>query len=214
MSGEWLTDIFGFEVEKHEIKRPGNAPYYTVSSTLIGVLHTTESSSIKVSMDTLIAKSSPPHFVTGAGRIIQCRPLGKQAAALKTNGPHTPNAHAQIQIEMATSTAMNGNQTVLWIPPKPVLDPTVAVMAWCAKNLGIPLQKPHPWPDDGIDLQGTIWAGNNKRRKLAATGLWPQGKGWWMHVEVPFQQTKWHHDCGKLRRTEMFRQAQELLDSQ
>ena len=213
MSSEWLTDIFGFAVEKREIKRKNNKPYFNVSSTLIGVLHTAEASTVDKTWEVLNSKHAAPHFITGQGRIVQCRPLGKQGAALATNLPHTPNTHAQIQIEMATFTAMDGHQTKLWLPAKAVLDPTVAVMAWCQKNLGIPLQKPHPWPDDGFDLKGTIWAANNKRRKQAAAGLWPLKKGWWMHVEVPHQKTGWHHDCGQLRRTEMLRLAQELLDA-
>lgn len=213
MSDGWVAKMFGIPVEKREIKRPNNKPYYTVSSTLIGVLHTTEASTVDKSWDVLNQQRSAPHFITGQGRIVQCRPLGKQGAALRTNSPHTPNAHAQIQIEMATHTAMQGNQTKLWLPTKAVLEPTVAVMAWCAKNLGIPLQKPYPWPDDGFDLKGTIWAANNKRRKQAAAGLWPLNKGWWMHVEVPSQQPTWHHDCGQLRRTEMFSLAQELLNN-
>lgn len=213
MSFDWLTKIGKFDVEKREMKRLGGKPYYLSSSTLIGVLHTTEGNSVNSDCNTLQKNYSAPHFVTGENRIIQCRPLTAQGAALKTNPPFFPNAQAQVQIEMSCKTKMEKGVPVLWLPPPSVLEPTLAVMAWCMKNLGIPLQKPANWPDDGLDLKGTIWAANNKRRKEAAAGLWPKGKGWWMHLEVPAQQKSWHFDCGALRRTEMFRQAEELLDT-
>jgi hypothetical protein len=212
MAFEWLTKIGKFTVEKKEIKRPGNKPYYLTSSTSIGVLHTTEGNSVDAAWKTLNKDFSAPHFITGENRIVQCRPLGAQAAALRTNPPVYPNVDAQVQIEMSCFTKMEKGVPVLWLPPPNVLDPTLALMAWCSKHLGIPLQKPTNWPDDGLDLKGTIWAANNKRRKQAAAGLWPTGKGWWMHLEVPAQQRSWHYDCGALRRTEMFRQAEELLD--
>lgn len=212
MGFEWLTQIGKFKVEKKEIKRPGGKPYYLTSSTGIGVLHTTEGNSVDSDWKTLNKDASAPHFITGENRIVQCRPIGAQAAALRTNPPVYPNVDAQVQIEMSCKTKMEGNAPALWIPMPAVLEPTLAVMAWCAKNLGIPLQKPANWPDDGLDLKGTIWAANNKRRKQAAEGLWPKGKGWWMHLEVPAQQKSWHFDCGALRRTEMFRLAEEMLD--
>ncbi len=212
MSIDWLTRIGDFKVEKKEIGRPGGKPYFLTSSSMIGVLHTTEGNSVDSDWKTLNKNFGAPHFITGENRIVQCRPIGVQGAALKTNPPVFPNVNAQVQIEMSCKTKMEKGVPVLWLPPPSVLEPTLAVMAWCAKNLNIPLQKPANWPDDGLDLKGTIWAANNKRRKEAAAGLWPKGKGWWMHLEVPAQQKTWHFDCGALRRTEMFRLAQELLD--
>jgi hypothetical protein len=55
------------------------------------------------------------------------------------------------------------------------------------------------------------WADNNSRRIKAANGLWPAERGWWMHMEVPWQNPSWHWDCGALRRSEMLRMAQILL---
>lgn len=213
MNVDWLTKVGKFKVEKKEIKRPGGKPYFRTSATGIGVLHTTEGNTVDSAWMTLNKMASAPHFITGENRIVQCRPLGVQAAALRTNPPFFPNVDAQVQIEMSCFTKMEKGVPVLWLPPPNVLDPTLAIMAWCAKNLGIPLQKPTNWPDDGLDLKGTIWAANNKRRKTAAAGLWPKGKGWWMHLEVPAQQKSWHFDCGALRRTEMFRLAEEMLET-
>ncbi|MDQ2974832.1 MAG: hypothetical protein M3R69_05390, partial [Acidobacteriota bacterium] len=77
------------------------------------------------------------------------------------------------------------------------------------------------WRDDNSDMP-LPWASgptknhpNNKmnvRRIRAATGDFPKLKGWWMHVEVPGQPEMWHHDCGALRRRDMLRMAQELLN--
>jgi hypothetical protein len=47
---------------------------------------------------------------------------------------------------------------------------------------------------------------------MAAGGLWPIKKGWWMHMEVPYQQPTYHWDCGALKRTKMLEMAQALLD--
>lgn len=207
MTKEWLDKIGTFTVERREILRAGGKPYYRTSSTGIGVLHTVEGSSVDSAWKTLNQSKSAPHFITGERRIIQCRPVSVQAAALRNNPPFYPNVDAQIQIEMADFTL-----TELWLPGPDVLLPTLNIMAWAALELGIPLQKPAPWPDDLIDLKGEILAGNNSRRKSAAAGLWPKAKGWWMHMEVPAQAPSWHHDCGALRRTQMFRLAQELLD--
>jgi len=52
----------------------------------------------------------------------------------------------------------------------------------------------------------------NVRRIRAANGDFPKLKGWWMHVEIPGQAETWHHDCGALRRRDMLRMAQELLN--
>lgn len=197
MAIEWVNTIGQFNVERREIPRPQGKPYLLNSSTLIGILHTTEGTTVNGAWNVLNEKHSAPHFIAGEGRIVQCRPLNVQGAALVPGPDNTANVHAQIQIEMVAKS----NQS-LWLPANDTLQPTVAIMAFCAKQLGIPLRIPNNWPDDCSDVP-LPWASNNRRRKQAAEGSWPIQKGWWMHMEVPFQGATWHWDCGALQRSSM-----------
>ncbi len=223
---EFPEKIFGFKVEKRVIPRRNNAKFMFNSHTQIGVLHTTENPSVEQSFKTLNETHSAPHFIVGDGRIIQCRSLAHQGAALVGNGPVFANAQASIQIEMAAFTGggNNADNTIdVWLPKDGVLLPTVAIMAFCAGNgIDIPLQVPtDDWKDDASDMP-LPWASGptkkkparkmNARRIRAAKGDFPKLKGWWMHVEIPGQGETWHHDCGALRRREMLRMAQELLN--
>lgn len=224
MAIEFPAEIFGFKVEKRVIPRPGGAKFMFNSHTQIGVLHTTESSTVERSFASLNKDHSAPHFIVGEGRIIQCRSLTHQAAALRGGAPCFANAQASIQIEMVGFTGGgkdSSTTTEVWLPKKEVLLPTVAIMAFCAGNgIDIPLQVPNEnWKDDASDMP-LPWAAGpprkpqsaiNKRRKAAAAGDFPRLKGWWMHVEVPCQSPEWHHDCGRLRRRDMLRMALELL---
>jgi hypothetical protein len=225
MAIEFPDKIFGFRVEKRLIPRPGGRRFLFNSHTQIGVLHTTEDPSVNGSFRTLREQNSAPHFIVGEGRIIQCRSLTHQGAALKGNAPCFANAQASVQIEMAAFTGGGNNTdttTNLWIPKDDVLLPTVAIMAFCAGNgIDIPLQVPsEDWKDDASDMPLPWAAGptrRNPRRKMnarrirAAGGDFPRLKGWWMHVEIPCQGETWHHDCGRLRRRDMLRMALELL---
>jgi len=222
---EFPDKIFGFKVEKRIIPRLGGKKFLFNTHTQIGVLHTTENPSVDSSFKSLNKAHSAPHFIVGEGRIVQCRSLAHQAAALKGDGPCFANAQASIQIEMATFTGGGNNTdttTNLWIPKDDVLLPTVAIMAYCAVNgIEIPLQVPtEDWKDDASDMP-LPWASGptkknpkkkmNTRRTRAAKGDFPKLKGWWMHVEIPCQGDMWHHDCGRLRRRDMLRMATELL---
>jgi len=215
---EHISNVFGFAVEQREIPRPGGGAFRSLTpDTQIGVLHTTESPTLSKSFETLRQKFSPPHFIVGEGRILQCRPLTKQAAALVGDAPCLANAQAAIQIEMVGFTGGGkdaSTTTNLWIPPDDVLLPTVAIMAFCAGNgIGIPLRVPkEEWKDDASDMPLPWATGRNTRRVAAAAGDFPRLKGWWMHVEIPCQGPTFHHDCGRLRRREMLRMAQALLD--
>lgn len=197
----WIPSIHTFPVEHREIPRPHGKPYFLNGHTQIGVLHTTEGTTVDGAWSTLSAASSAPHFITGQQRIVQCRPVNVQGAALRSGNGNTANVHAQIQIEM-----VGKSKETLWMPGPGTLDPTVAVMAYCAKFLGIPLRIPNNWPDDVSDMKKP-WAANNRRRKAAANGLWPMEKGWWMHMEVPFQGPTWHWDCGALQRSTLITMA-------
>jgi hypothetical protein len=223
MAIEFPDKIFDFKVEKRVIPRPGGKSFMFNSHTQIGVLHTTENPSVEGSFKTLKQSHSAPHFIVGEGRIIQCRSLTHQGAALVGNKPVFANAQASVQIEMAAFTGGGKDSTTdVWLPKEGVLLPTVAILAFCAGNgIDIPLQVPtDDWKDDNSDMK-LPWAGGptkknpkkkmNVRRTRAAKGDFPKLKGWWMHVEIPGQAESWHHDCGALRRRDMLRMAQELL---
>ncbi|MEO7323745.1 MAG: hypothetical protein ABIW82_02855 [Dokdonella sp.] len=201
MNITWVDRIGTYDVVRREIPRPEGKPYYLNSSTLIGVLHTTEGNTVASAWSTLNASSSAPHFILGQNSIVQCRPLNVQGAGLRSNNANVANVHAQIQLELVGS-----SRTSLWMPVAGTLAPTIAVLAYCNKYLGIPLTVPNNWPDDVSDMP-LPWAIRNRRRRQAETGLWPIEKGWWMHLEVPYQSPTWHWDCGALRRTELLAQA-------
>ena len=226
MAIDFPDKIFDFKVEKRVISRPGGKDFMFNTHTQIGVLHTTENPSIETSFKTLKKNHSAPHFLVGEGRIIQCRSLTHQAAALVGNGPTFANAQASVQIEMAAFTGGGKDTSTtidVWLPKEGVLLPTVAILAFCTANgIDIPLQVPtDDWRDDNSDMP-LPWAGGptkakprrkpNVRRIRAAKGDFPKLKGWWMHVEIPGQAENWHHDCGALRRRDMLRMALELLN--
>lgn len=202
-NGGWPERIYGFKVEWREIPRPEGKPYYRFEVVPdAGVLHTTEGATVDGAWGTLYAKASAPHVITGEGRIVACRPPTVQGAALRTNPPYTflPNAYC-LQVEQVAR-----SRTIAWLPPASTLEPTLAWMAWCHEELGIPLVVPHNWPDDLSDIT-TILATNNTRRQQR---VYPREPGWYMHMEVPDQGDSWHWDCGAIRRTEMLRRALAL----
>jgi hypothetical protein len=202
---DWVDRIGRYKVEHFEMPRPDGKPYLRVNEgSGIGVLHTTENSSVEGAKLWLKQKFSAPHFITGEHRIVQCRPLWAQGAALVTDPPHYPNHDARVQIEQVTF-----SKTFLWKPVAGTLEPTAAVVGWCADKLGIPIKRPYSgWRDDGKDMPFP-WAENNQRRSLAAAGGWPERKGWWHHMEVPWQGPSWHWDCGAYDRTVLFTMAKE-----
>ncbi|HKC66495.1 MAG TPA: peptidoglycan-binding domain-containing protein [Pyrinomonadaceae bacterium] len=206
----WLSNVFNFNVERKEIPRPGNKPYIQMAPNGVGVLHTTEGFGADSAWNTLNAKHSAPHFVVGDNRIIQCRPLGVQAAALLDTPLH-PNKDAYVQIEMCGFTG--GNKDFAkhamdqWSPDDSTLQPLAALMAWLHKENIIPLQRAFDWPDDASDMQG-IWARANNTRRLQKIYGDPQHKGWFYHMEVPGNN---HYDCGAMRCADVFTLAKTFL---
>lgn len=197
--------LHGTLVEKQEIKRPGGATYYSIpTNTQVGVLHTTEGKTLSSALAQLEMAHDAPHFAVGENRIVQCRPIGVQAAALRANqGEPNPNMDAYIQIE---NVAFSSQQ--LYLPDASTLTPLVRLLAYLTAY--IPLTVPNNWPDDCSDMKGEVWSSNNSRRKAAMTGLWPKEKGWWMHMEVPYQRKSWHWDCGAIKRSVILQQAKDL----
>ena len=194
-----INKIGPFDVERAEIPRPNNRPYFNNSHTRIGVLHTTEGGTVKSAFRTLSEKHSAPHFITGENRILQCRPVTKQAAALLSTNQYNPNTDAALQIEM-----VGFSKQTLWLPPASSLDPTVAVMRWATGDpLNIPLKRPvDAWLDDCTDVKLPWAVSSNARRQ--AKDIWPKVTGWYMHMEVPVNN---HWDCGALRLREMLAMA-------
>ena len=187
----WISRIGNFVVERKEIPRPANRPYFNNSHTMVGVLHTTESDTVGSAFTTLAAKHSAPHFIAGEGRILQCRPVTKQAAALRPSPAYNPNTDAAIQIEM-----VGRSKQQLWMPAEGSLRPVIAIMKWAAGDpLNVPLVRPlDAWLDDCSDCALPWAATGNARRKVK--DVWPKAKGWYMHMEVPVND---HWDCGALR---------------
>lgn len=193
----WVGRIGEFTVERKEIKRPGNKPYFINSHTMIGVLHTTEGDNVGGAFSTLAANFSAPHFIIGEGRILQCRPVTAQAAALKAGA----NVHAACQIELVAR-----SKETPWTPVEGSLRPLIATLRWAAGDpYNIPLQRPaEGWLDDCSDVK-LPWATKSNKRRLAHD-VWPKVKGWYMHMEVPGND---HWDCGALRFRDILAAASE-----
>jgi len=197
---KWIDGqvLFGVTVEKHESPRSNGRPYYPMDPTGIGVIHTTEGSSVAGALAILSHNFDASHFVVGQGRIVQLRPLGAQAAAL-----HSPqNQYAEIQIE-----CIGFSQQTVYLFDEPTLKPLAALMAWATENTGIPLQRPSAdWKEDMSDVKP--FPSNNSRR---TSGVWPNAKGYYGHLEVSDQGPSWHWDPGSLNYTALFAEVSKLL---
>jgi len=195
----WVDRIGDFKVERAEIPRPGNQPFINMAHTRIGVLHTTEGNDVAGAFATLKKLFSAPHFIAGEHRILQCRPITKQGAALLKSKKYNPNVDAALQIEM-----VGKSKQTLWLPADSSLEPVLAIMRWAAGDpLDIPLTRPvDEWLDDCSDVH-LPWAVTNNARRLRKN-TWPKIAGWYMHMEVPVNN---HWDCGKLRFREMLKMA-------
>ncbi|HEY0460526.1 MAG TPA: SH3 domain-containing protein [Pyrinomonadaceae bacterium] len=191
----WVDRIGDFEVERKPIPRVGNKPFLLMEHPMIGVLHTTEGGNIKGAFNALNSSHSAPHFIAGENRIMQCRPMTAQGAALKTPPGQFPNKFAAVQIEM-----VGFSKETPWLPPDSALLPVLAIMRWAAESpIDIPLRRPSDeWLDDCSDVPKP-WAVKSNRRRTS--GLWSRQKGWYMHMEVPGND---HWDCGAIRWTDIF----------
>lgn len=196
---EWVDRIGEFNVERRPIPRPGNKPLLQIAHPMIGVLHTTEHNDIEVSFDTLKDSHSAPHFIAGENKIIQCRPLTAQGAALESTSNFFPNNFAAVQIEM-----VGFSKQTPWLPANSSLLPVLAILRWAAKSpIDIPLRRPtEAWLDDCSDCP-LPWAVVGNRRRLTPN-IWTQEKGWYMHMEVPHND---HWDCGALKWREILERA-------
>jgi hypothetical protein len=189
----WINNIGHYKVEHTEIARPGGKPYYSMAQTGVGVIHTTEGNTVAGALSSLMKDHFAPTFIVGEDRILQCRPLGTQGAAL-----HDPaNRFAYIQIEM-----VGRSQQVLWQPVLSSMAPLAAIIGWAAVNCSMQIQRPTAlWKDDCSDLRGTIWASNNRRRQAE---IFPHTPGWYGHLECTNQGPSWHWDPGALDYSAVF----------
>jgi hypothetical protein len=157
-----------------------------------GVMHTTE-----VSFDAALKEFKTkfaPHFLVGAGRIVQFAPLGVMSHALEhKKGTVETNRWARVQIEVAASSNLD-----LWQPDQATFAALASLVAVLEDAAGIPLVR--HWPDQ-LDKQ-QVWAtsGNARRREH----IWGKKAGWFGHVEVPGNH---HWDPGSLNYTAVFAKA-------
>jgi hypothetical protein len=211
ISSGWLDDMNGITVEREDLHSAhGLRP---ASASGIGVLHTTESSTLDSALGEFRKVSAnAPHFVVGEGRIVQCRPVWARAGSLRDNPPHAANEHAQIQVELVAF-----SQQKSWSLDPNTEGPALAVLAWCAQtgNLSksIPLVVPDPgWADDCHDMP-LPWATDSNTRRQSGRFYAQDAAGWFEHVEVPYQAPppgqsgSAHWDCGALQRTELLKNA-------
>jgi hypothetical protein len=137
---------------------------------------------------------SAPHVSIGAHRIIQHRPIGVQAAALRG----TQNARAYIQIELNANTE---GRKGLWMPTPGTLEPLVAFLAFAFERCGIPARVPGNFPDDMSDCKLPWAVETNSRRR---SSVWEQEQGVFMHLEVDGNT---HFDCALMERSKIIGMA-------
>lgn len=186
----WVSQMGIYRVERRESPRPGGQAYLPLDPDPSLCIHTTEGSSVDGAWMTLNSKSAAPHFIIGEGRIVQCRPLDKQAATI-----HDHNDRF-IQIECVG----HAQREVHRLTPQ-TWEPLIAAVRYLKQVHGIPMARPPSWPDQ---LGPGIWAANNPRRQ---TELALTMRGVFGHVDVPDQDPTWHWDPGSLDYTELFRRV-------
>jgi hypothetical protein len=105
----------------------------------IGVMHTTEGSFNSAFQE--FKTKFAPHFLVGAGRIIQFAPLGIMSHALehKKNTVES-NRWARVQIEVAAKSKLD-----LWQPDDATFDTLASLLAVLEDAAHIPLKR--HWPD-------------------------------------------------------------------
>lgn len=156
-----------------------------------------ETKAMEAGINTLSMSRSAPHFSIGDHRIVQHRPLGVQAAALR--GVHNARAYIQIELNATTEGWERTGQT--WLPPDGTLEPLVAFLAFAFSNCGIPARVPNNWPDDMSDCPLPWAVEKNLRRR---SPVWEQEQGVFMHLEVDNNN---HFDCALMERSRIVQMA-------
>lgn len=207
-----VGDLWGYDVEKRYIPRPGNKPFIplTDQARRKSCAHTTEGASgtdpddIDDAWDWMSSQGFGPHFLAGEGRIIQCRPLYAQASTLKTPeaGGYYPNAYFICQVEQVANSKFDDHP---WMPDPDVAGPMAAIMAFYAIEFDVPLIVPFAWSD----VHNGPYYGPNVRRDQAQAFPLEDLAGWFHHFEVPYNL---HADCGSYARHDMLIKAAVLVD--
>jgi len=156
------------------------------------VLHTTETDSIG-------SWEFPPHFTVGEGIVVQNRPLWAKAESLRGDTTNDPYA---LQVEI-----VGHSKLAKWLPPKPSLDPLVALVATLEREhlIRSGLKRPTTvWP---IVLDRLPAAIEDYYRRQAR--LWPSTAGVYGHVEIPGNT---HWDPGSFDYPEFFSMVSSLLE--
>jgi hypothetical protein len=189
----WLHKALHCRVEKVPVSYL--TAHVDVHKPAVGVMHTTEGSFDSALQE--FKKKFAPHFLVGAGRIIQFAPLGIMSHALEhKKGTIETNRWARVQIEVAASSSLD-----LWQPDHATFVALASLVAVLEDAAGIPLTR--HWPDQLDKHQ--IWAkeGNVRRKQH----LWGKKAGWFGHIEVPGNS---HWDPGSLNYTALFAKARAL----
>jgi hypothetical protein len=191
----WLPKALNYHVEKMAVS------YLTAHVDLhkpaVGVMHTTEGSfdSALKEFKTKFA----PHFLVGAGRIVQFAPLRIMSHALEhKKGTVETNRWARVQIEVAGHSKLD-----LWQPDNATFLALASLVAVLEDAAGIPLTRPHHWPDQLDKHQ--VWAKTGNPRRIQH--VWGKVAGWFGHIEVPGNH---HWDPGSLNYTALFAKARAL----
>ena len=182
----WVDRIGPYRVEWRESRRPSGQAYLSLGANPSFCIHTTEGTTVDGAWSTLDSKHAAPHFIIGQDRIVQCRPLTAQGAALVSHNDRF------IQVEVVGRSSL-----ALWLPAEPSLGPLVALSAF-VHGLGVPMYRPPEWSDL---LADRTWANDNPRRQDRYA---LSRRGFYGHVDVPDQSPTWHWDPGSLHYASLF----------
>jgi hypothetical protein len=189
----WLDMAFKYRIERQAVSYLKEN--VDVQKPAVGVMHTTEVSFAEALK--IFKTQNAPHFLVGAGRIIQFAPLGIMAHTLEhKKGTVETNRWARVQIEVAASSKRD-----LWQPDEATFDALASLAAYVEEAADVPLTR--PWPDL-LDKQQNWDTPSNPRR---AQNLWGKQAGWFGHVEVPGNS---HWDPGSLNYTALFARARAV----
>lgn len=209
----WVTgNMFGFPIERFEIRRPDGLPYLILDEdSQLGNLHTSEGTDLDSLLNWMNFHDPPDKYrfagnwAVGENRIAQTRPLWAQGSLLL--GGSATNQPMRMEVEQVAKSQFGPNT---WVPAAETFMPMAALAAFYFLEFDVPLQTPLAgWQDNGSDVNPTFFGPNNRRVAAQNNGL-HNLKGWIHHCEVPLNV---HGDCGTYSRATLFAVAQDFVDS-
>jgi hypothetical protein len=181
---------------KFPIIHIGGIPHFNQAVLLdaprTAVLHTTEGG--WAGSLAIFKKHFAPHFMLGLNadahkvQIAQLVQIGTIGAALKQH-----NNQAIVQIEM-----IGFSKEKPWLPDDDTTAALASLMAVCADEYGIPLER--AWQDGDFGK-----AGNNPHR---SSGNYGKVAGWYGHGDCPSPDTHW--DPGNLKWSAILDMAKQM----